>query len=123
MRYLLLNRLFVLVLLLTGCSEPEILLPRLDSEAVILAFGDSITHGTGTKPETSYPAILEELTGLEVINAGVPGEKTAEGLERLPRVLDNTEPDLLILCLGGNDMLKKNASPNKSAGISNRWSR
>jgi len=96
-----------LILLVTACGEPEKTYTPLDNEAVILAFGDSLTYGTGTSKEFSYPSILEGLTGLEVINEGVPGEVTSTGLQRLPDLLDEYKPQLLILIHGGNDILRK----------------
>ena len=97
----------LIVIILTGCSEDEIALSALPDDAVLLAFGDSLTFGTGAKPPESYPSQLELLTGLTVINAGSPGEVSADGVRRLPRVLDRDEPDLVILCHGGNDYLRR----------------
>lgn len=64
-----------------------------------------MTFGTGAAPEESYLAVLERLVGRRVVNEGVPGEITDEGLERLPEVLKREKPTLLILCHGANDLL------------------
>lgn len=93
-------------LLLAACSSPPPL-PRLSDHAVILAFGDSLTYGTGAARDASYPAELARLSGHAVVNAGVPGEVTAAGLKRLAEVLDEVSPELIILCHGGNDMIRK----------------
>jgi lysophospholipase L1-like esterase len=97
----------VLVLQSAGCRERPPQLRLLPENATVLAFGDSLTHGTGDGANEGYPYRLEQLIHRPVINAGVPGEVTAEGLVRLPDLLDRYRPDLLILCHGGNDLLRR----------------
>ena len=99
--------LLLLAIGLGACSDSKPQLPLLSADAVILAFGDSLTFGTGANSEHSYPAELARLTGLTVINAGIPGEVTAQGVRRLPALLDRYKPQLLLLCHGGNDLLRK----------------
>jgi acyl-CoA thioesterase I len=94
------------IALLSACSKSPTL-PTLDVNATILAFGDSLTFGTGAAPNESYPAQLQTLISRKVINAGVPGEISADGLARLSQLLDEHQPKLVILCHGGNDFLQK----------------
>lgn len=93
---------------LASCSDTQPTLKPLASDAVILAYGDSLTFGTGANSETeSYPVVLQQLSEREVINAGIPGEISQQGLQRLPGVLKQIKPDLVVLCHGGNDLIRK----------------
>lgn len=101
-------RAFVLVLtsFLAACSDDAKLQP-LNEAATVLAFGDSLTYGTGTNRASAYPAILQSMIKHDVINAGVPGEISRLGVARLPALLERYQPELVILCHGGNDILRK----------------
>lgn len=115
-------RLTVLLILLTGllfgqgCDRTPPL-PKLSGDAVVLAFGDSLTFGTGATAGESYPEVLQTLLGRRIINAGVPGEVSAEGLARLPGLLEANAPDLVILCHGGNDFLRRHPHGEVAANL------
>lgn len=98
--------LLALLFLLAACSGGPAL-PPVPPGATVLAFGDSLTFGTGVSADYSYPEVLAEITGWRVVRAGVPGEISADGLARLPDELRRIKPALVIICHGGNDVLRR----------------
>jgi len=75
--------------------------------STVLALGDSLTFGTGAATEAAYPVKLAELSGWRVLNAGVPGDTSALAHERLPALLAEHAPKLVLLSIGGNDFLRQ----------------
>ena len=78
----------------------------------IIAFGDSLTAGFGLLEKESYPYLLQEKLradgyDYEVVNAGVSGDTSIGGLERIDWVLEQENVQILILELGGNDLLRR----------------
>jgi len=102
---------------LAGCGPKVPKVAPLGPNDVILAFGDSLTYGTGANTSESYPAVLAQLTGRKVVRAGVPGEVTEGGLARISEVLEAHRPALVIVCLGGNDMLHKRDEASTKANL------
>ena len=93
--------------LLWACSRQPIRGRPVAPGATVLALGDSLTHGTGAAPEASFPSVLAGLTGWAVVNAGVPGDTAAQALERAGPLLQSHQPALVLLCIGGNDLLRR----------------
>jgi acyl-CoA thioesterase-1 len=93
-------------------TAPETALPESppDPRPVIAAFGDSLTAGLGVPPGRSYPDDLQRLLDkagyhYHVVNLGVSGDTTTDGIQRLPDVLA-AKPEIVILEFGGNDGLR-----------------
>ena len=86
--------------------------PAVRGRAVrIVALGDSLLAGYGLRPEQAYPPRLEAAlrgagVNASVVNAGVSGDTTADGLARIDFTLGGSKPDLVLISLGGNDMLR-----------------
>lgn len=97
--------LLVSVALLVACSEKpqEQALP---AGSTVLALGDSLTAGAGVTTTQAWPALLEQKTGWTIVNGGINGNTSADGLKRLPDLLDEYQPVLVLVTLGGNDMLR-----------------
>jgi lysophospholipase L1-like esterase len=72
----------------------------------IVCFGDSLTSGYGADPAQSYPAVLRRLLARDVVNRGRNGDTAAASLERIDEVL-SLGPSVVVLTLGGNDMLQR----------------
>ena len=97
----------LLLVTLAGCGRDKKTAQPVQPGSTVLALGDSLTFGTGASTETSYPAVLAGLTGWNVVNAGVPGDTSAQALARLPALLAEHQPKLVIVSIGGNDFRRK----------------
>ncbi|MBX7246950.1 MAG: hypothetical protein K1X53_15745 [Candidatus Sumerlaeaceae bacterium] len=76
------------------------------SGRAVVAFGDSLTQGVGAPEGLGYPGQLAQIIGREVINRGVRGETTRDGLARLERDILPLNPGIVLLCFGGNDLIR-----------------
>ena len=91
--------------LLAACGKTkETALP---AGSRVLALGDSLTAGNGVSPDEAWPSLLAKRTGWHVINGGVSGDTSGDALRRLPSLLDEHKPVLVLVTVGGNDMLRR----------------
>ena len=97
-----------------GGTKKETALP---AGSKVLAIGDSLTAPHGVKPGEDWPTLLAQKTGWIVINAGVSGDTSTGALARLPGLLDEHQPQLVLVSLGGNDMLRKVPSAQTVANL------
>ncbi|MDQ5908365.1 MAG: Arylesterase [Pseudomonadota bacterium] len=106
----------LLLLFLAGCGQPPKLQP-IPPGASVLAFGDSVTFGTGAPAGQDWPTLLAEKTGWQITNAGIPGDTAEQAQHRLPDLLVENRPALVIIEIGGNDFLKRTPQPEVKADI------
>jgi acyl-CoA hydrolase len=106
--------LVVLALVACGGDKKEAALP---AGAKVLALGDSLTAPHGVRPGEDWPTLLGQKTGWVVINAGISGNTSAQALERLPALLEEHQPQLVLVSLGGNDMLRKMSQEQTVANL------
>ena len=104
-----LSFLCTLLFLLTNCQNQFSGITNLHAGAgqQIIVLGDSITAGYGLSLEQAYPHLLSQKLNLPILNRGVSGDQTADGLARLSKDVLSEKPWMVIVALGGNDFLKK----------------
>ena len=81
-----------------------------------VAFGDSLTRGYGASDGADYPTQLSRRLGIPIQNLGISGERTVDGLKRLPEV-EALGPRVVLLCFGGNDVLQNGRRDEMMANI------
>jgi len=93
------------IVLVAACSaKPKE--QALPAGSEVLALGDSLTQGAGVSPDEAWPNLLASKTGWVVVNGGVNGDTSEQALQRLPILLEQYNPVLVLVTLGGNDMLR-----------------
>jgi acyl-CoA thioesterase-1 len=93
--------------LLVACGKSGPTFKPLPPGTVALFLGDSLTAGTGSSADQAFPALVAKQTGWQVINAGIPGDTSSGARERLPALLDEHRPAVVVVTIGGNDFLRK----------------
>ena len=97
----------LLALPLGGCRRSWTITNAHPSGANLIAFGDSLTEGYRVDPGEGWPEQLSAIIGRPILNRGVSGNTTGDALERLERDVLAQEPRIVLVCLGGNDMLRR----------------
>lgn len=92
------------LILVAACGKAKE--DALPAGSQVLALGDSLTAGLGVASGEAWPEQLAALTGWGVINGGVSGNTSGDALLRLPALLEEHDPVLVLVTLGGNDMLR-----------------
>jgi acyl-CoA thioesterase-1 len=97
----------VLALLAAGCRRSWTITNAYPSGANVIAFGDSLTEGYRVDPGQGWPEQLSAIVGRPILNRGVSGNTTGDALARLERDVLAQDPRVVLVCLGGNDMLRQ----------------
>jgi len=99
-----------MVCLLAGCEDSKSHLADghdfgSNSPTLYVAFGDSITYGSGVNAGDNYPTKLAALMMRSVINEGYPGAESFVGAELVQGILDSYKPGFLLILFGVNDLI------------------
>lgn len=91
--------------LIVGCSSTTNH-TKITTGSTVIALGDSLTFGYGASSETAYPVVLAKKTGWNIINEGINGDTSEGVLNRLDSIIEQ-KPKLVLLGIGGNDVLRR----------------
>ncbi len=103
-------------LIFCACARPPANMNNNGTD--IIAFGDSLTYGYGAAAEESYPSVLGEIIGREIINLGVNGNTAADGLARIDDLQDYN-PYMVLIEFGANDYMRKRPFDQTKQALSN----
>ena len=100
---------FVIVLAVASTATHASILNSNDSTMLII--GDSLSAGLGVTYDQAWPSLLQNRLKkegylIQVLNAGISGDTTSGGVQRLPKLLDKYTPEIVVIELGGNDGLR-----------------
>ena len=101
------KKIFIVLFLfcLCACTKQEITnYPA--KEGPIVAFGDSLTYGQGVSAKDAYPALLEKMWNRKIINLGISGNTSLQGLARKEEIIE-FRPSFVLIEFSANDLFKK----------------
>ena len=104
------HRLFFVIVLAIATTATHASISN-SNDSTILIIGDSLSAGLGVAYNQSWPSLLQDRLNkngytIQVVNAGISGDTTAGGNERLPKLLIQYAPEIVVIELGGNDGLR-----------------
>jgi acyl-CoA thioesterase I len=98
---------FLALVLLAACQRSWPITNAYPSGVNVIAFGDSLTEGYRVESGQGWPEQLSAIVGRPILNRGVSGNTTGDALARLERDVLSADPRVVLICLGGNDMLRR----------------
>jgi acyl-CoA thioesterase I len=109
--------LLTLALVETACGRSWTITNARPSGTNVIAFGDSLTEGYRLEKGEGWPEQLAAIVGRPILNRGVSGNTTGDALARLERDVLAEDPRIVLVCLGGNDMLRRMPADEQFANL------
>ena len=104
------RRLFLVIVLAVASTATHASILN-SNDSTMLIIGDSLSAGLGVTYDQAWPSLLQNRLKkegylIQVLNAGISGDTTSGGVQRLPKLLDKYTPEIVVIELGGNDGLR-----------------